>query len=77
MPAPKTVEEAKIVVDGWIVHCQGLAIQEPKKAASLLRSRAAVLENMGEEHIPEGWGFGGPELIQKMRRAAQEIEKSA
>ena len=77
MPAPKTVEEAKIVVDGWIVHCKGLAIQDPKKAASLLRSRAAVLENMGEEHIPEGWGFGGPELIQKMRRAAQEIERSA
>ena len=77
MPAPKSVEDAKIVVEGWIVHCQGFAIQEPKKAASLLRSRAAVLENMGEEHMPEGWGFGGPELIQKLRQAARDIQGAA
>jgi hypothetical protein len=32
---------------------------------------------MGEEHMPEGWGFGGPELIQKLRQAARDIQGAA
>jgi len=65
MPAPKTVEDAALLVDEWIATLHTMAITALHKAN--------VLENMGFGHMPDGWGFGGPHLIAKLRKTARDI----
>ena len=74
MPAPKSVEEAKSIVDDWITSSNQLARTDPKGAARNLYRKATTLEHMGEEHFPEGWMFAAQHIVEKLRRAARAIE---
>ncbi len=74
MPAPKTVEEAATLVDGWIATLNTMAATDPARAVRNALHKANVLENMGFGHMPDGWGFGGPHLIEKLRQTARDIK---
>jgi len=74
MPAPKTVEDAAILVDGWIATLHTMAITDPDKAVRNALHKANTLEHMDFKHMPDGWGFGGPRLIAKLRQTAQDIK---
>lgn len=74
MPAPKSVEEAALLVDDWIATLHTMALTDPARAVRNALHKANTLEHMDFKFMPDGWGFGGPRLIAKLRQTAQDIK---
>jgi hypothetical protein len=69
---PATESQARARVRGFIM--QARQDHDASVGGKLLRLKAYQIEHMEIDEMPANWAFYGPELLDEMRRVADELD---